>query len=280
MNSMTEPTAAPVLYEMHMHTPLCKHARGEPEDYAAVAERRGLKGIVVPCHNPTNDGWSPGVRMSEAEFDDYVAMVARAQGAWAGRVDVRLGIESDYVPGMEPWLEKLHTIARFHHVLGSVHPHLRDYRERYYDGDPEAFQRTYFEHLAMAAETGLFDTISHPDLVKNTEPAEWHVDRAMDFIGPCLDRIAATGTAMELNTSGLDSVVAEMSPSLSILEEMRQRRIPVVMGADAHDPPRVAANFEDALDALNSVGYTEVSLFLNRVRLDISIDLARDSLRS
>ena len=61
MNSMTEPTAAPVLYEMHMHTPLCKHARGEPEDYAAVAERRGLKGIVVTCHNPTNDGWSPGV---------------------------------------------------------------------------------------------------------------------------------------------------------------------------------------------------------------------------
>ena len=24
----------PMLYEMHMHTPLCKHARGEPEEYA------------------------------------------------------------------------------------------------------------------------------------------------------------------------------------------------------------------------------------------------------
>ena len=42
----------------------------------------------------------------------------------------------------------------------------------------------------------------------------------------------------------------------------------------------VAVNSEDALDALNSVGYTEVSLFLNGVSLDISIDLARDSLRS
>ena len=27
----------PMLYEMHMHTPLCKHARGEPEDYAEAA---------------------------------------------------------------------------------------------------------------------------------------------------------------------------------------------------------------------------------------------------
>ena len=50
---------------------------------------------------------------------------------------------------------------------------------------------------------------------------------------------------MELNTSGLDNVVAEMSPRLSKLEEMRQRRIPVVIGADAHDPHRVAVNFED-----------------------------------
>ena len=112
-----ETPAEPVLYEMHMHTTLCKHARGEPEDYAAAARRRGMKGIVVTCHNPTDDGWSPGVRMSVAELDDYVAMVERARAAWSGRVDVRLGIESDYVPGMEPWLEKLHDLAAFHHCL-------------------------------------------------------------------------------------------------------------------------------------------------------------------
>ena len=49
----------PVLYEMHMHTPLCKHAHGEPEDYAEVAKQRGLKGIVVTDHNPADDDWSP-----------------------------------------------------------------------------------------------------------------------------------------------------------------------------------------------------------------------------
>ena len=277
---MTERPAAPVLYEMHMHTPLCRHARGEPEDYAAVAQRRGLKGIVVTCHNPTNDGWSPEVRMSVAQFDDYVAMIERANRAWSGRIDVRLGIESDYAPGMEPWLEELHGMAEFHHVLGSVHPQLRDYMERYYDGDLEALRRTYFEHLAMAAETGLFDTIAHPDLIKNTEPSEWHVDRALDFIRPCLDRIAAAGTAMELNTSGLNKVFREMNPGLSILREMHQREIPVVIGADAHDPHRVAADFEDALDTLRAVGYACTSIFLNRRRLDIPLDEARSSLGS
>ena len=73
--------ADPILYEMHMHTPFCKHARGEPEDYAEVAQQRGLKGIVVTDHNPTDDGWSPGVRMSIAELDQYVDMVDRARAA-------------------------------------------------------------------------------------------------------------------------------------------------------------------------------------------------------
>ena len=120
----------PILYETHMHTPLCKHARGEPEEYAAVAEQRGLKGIIVTCHNPTNNGWSPQFRMSLDQFDEYVGLVVRARQAWAGRVDVRLGMESDFAPGMEPWLEKLHGMADFHYILGSVHPQMQVYQDR------------------------------------------------------------------------------------------------------------------------------------------------------
>ena len=261
----------PILYEQHMHTPLCKHARGEPGEYAAVAEQRGLKGIVVTCHNPDNDGWTPTVRMSVEDFDEYVALVERARTAWAGRVDVRLGMESDYVPGMEPWLEELHGMAEFHHVLGSVHCLLGDYKERFYLGGFDDFVATYYEHLALAAETGLFDTLGHPDLVKIDAPEEWSFERFAEVICRNLDRIAAAGTAMELNTSGLNKVFPEMNPGREILAAMLQRGIPVVIGADAHDPHRVAANFEDALQTLSEVGYTHVSNFLNRKRRDLLI---------
>jgi len=269
-----------MLYEMHMHTPMCNHARGEPEEYAAAAQARNLTGIVVTCHNPTNDGWSSSTRMGVGEFDDYVALVDAARQAWAGRVDVRLGLESDYVPGQEAWLEQLHGMAELHHVLGSVHPHLPQYKERYFQGDPIAFQRTYFEHLALAAETGLFDTLSHPDLVKVVYPAEWDVARVLDTICLSLDRIAATGTAMELNTSGLLQPVPEIYPGSHMLQEMQRRGIPVVIGADAHDPHRVAADFEAGLDQLHAVGYTHVSNFLDRQRRDIPIDVARASLHA
>jgi histidinol-phosphatase (PHP family) len=217
--------------------------------------------------------------MSMADFDKYATMVDRARRAWAGRVDVRLGMESDYAPGMEAWVEKLHQMAEFHYILGSVHPDIREYKQLYYKGDAVAFQRLYFEHLALAAESGLYDALSHPDLVKNSDAAQWNLERVIDTVQQSLDRIATTGVAMELNTSGLHKAIKEWNPSRAILQEMQQRGIPVVVGADAHEPKRVAANYEDALDLLKEVGYTHVSLFLNRQRQDIDIDLARASLK-
>jgi len=270
--------STPILYESHMHTPLCKHAQGYPTEYAAVAEQRGLKGIIVTCHNPTNNGWSPWARMSIEQFDQYVTLVEETRQAWAGRVDVRLGMESDYVPGMEPWLEELHQKADFNYILGSVHPMINDYKARYLNGDIVAFQRTYFEHLAVAAETGLFDSLAHPDLVKIVEPSAWDVERVMDSIRPALDRIAATGIAMELNTSGVNKPYPEMNPGREILREMVQRDITVVLGADAHTPNRVAADYEKAMDILADVGYTQINFFLNRRRQTIDIQAARASL--
>jgi histidinol-phosphatase (PHP family) len=268
-----------LLYEMHMHTPLCHHAVGEPGDYAAAAEQRGLAGIVVTCHSPGPDGWSPHVRMADSDWADYVALVDEARDEWAGRVDVRLGLESDYAPGHESWLEALHARAPLHHVLGSVHCQLPDWLERYGRGDDLAVQRTYFEHLALAAESGLFDTLAHPDLVKNSFPGSWQIDAVADTIQASLDRIAAAGTAMELNTSGLQKMIPEMNPSPTMLGWMRERDIPVVLGADAHTPRRVAGDFEAGLDLLDAAGYTHVSNVLDRQRRDFPIAAARASLR-
>ena len=262
-----------------MHTPLCKHATGMPEEYAKVAYRRGLKGIIVTCHNPMKNGWSSNVRMNLNQLDEYVTIVEYARKTWSDKIDVRLGLESDYVPDIEPWLEELHQIAEFHHILGSVHPHLQYYKDLYFNGDILAFQRGYFEHLAMAAETKLFDTLSHPDLVKSVDPLEWNIGRISEDICNCLDRVAAAGVAMELNTSGLHKSVPEMNPGRFMLEEMHKRNIPVVVGADAHHPFRVADDFEEALDMLSDIGYTKVSIFLNRERYDLDINSVRSSLR-
>jgi len=266
------------MYETHMHTPLCKHAKGEPEEYAAVALERGLKGIIVTCHNAMPNNFGASVRMMQEQFEEYLALVARAATAMNGRVDVRLGLECDYFPGYEKWLESQVVSAPFNYILGSVHPQQKEYKQAYWRNDPVAFFRQYFEHLALAAETKLFDSISHPDLVKNIVPSKWDAALIIDDIRRALDRIAAAGCAMELNTSGLNKDVPEMNPGMAILREMKARDIPVVIGADAHVPQRVGDRFKEALGLLEEAGYSKVSFFLDRKRQDLNIEDALVSL--
>ncbi len=253
-----------MVYESHMHTPLCRHARGEVVEYAAAAESRGLAGIIVTDHNPLPGGLAQGSRMYGEQLEAYLAMVEGARQAWRGRVDVRLGLECDYLPELEGFLAEQAGSAGFDFVLGSVHPHLDYYRERYWRGDAVAFQRQYFEHLAQAAETGLFDSLAHPDLVRATTGDQWRIERVMDDICRALDRIAAAGTAMELNTSGWRESFDEMKPGPAMLREMALRGIDVTLGSDAHDPGRVGHGWEAALDLLEEVGYEGITVFLER----------------
>ena len=266
--------SAPLLYESHCHTPLCKHAHGEPVEYAAAALARGLKGIIFTCHCPLPDHISHAVRMAPEQYEHYIELVAAAREKFAGRVDVRLGLESDYYPGVEPWLEKLHARVPLHHVLGSVHPQVPDYRQRFFHGNWFEYQQTYFDHLARSAATGLYDTLAHPDLIKNESPAEWQFERIRPFIERALDRIAATGVALELNTSGANKAIREINPSPTILGLMHARGIPVVLGSDAHRPARVADGYAKALHTLQQVGYTEISFFLDRRRQTVPIPAA------
>ncbi|MDR2463601.1 MAG: histidinol-phosphatase [Verrucomicrobiales bacterium] len=269
----------PLLYETHMHTPLCRHADGQPGEYAAVAQRRGLKGVIVTCHSPMPDNFSAHVRMRPEQFDEYLQLIADARREWRGRVEVLPGMESDYFPGMEGWLEKLHQRAPFHYILGSVHPQIKEYTARYFHGGWHEFHKGYYNQLALAAETGLFDCLSHPDIVKNQGSEFWNLDALMPHICRALDRIADTGVAMELNTSGLLKTVPEMNPAPAIIRAIRERGIPMTVGADAHEPSRVADHYEEALTLLQDCGFVNVSVFLDRRRRDIPITDALASLR-
>lgn len=267
----------PLLYESHCHTPLCRHSVGEPEAYAQCALERNFAGINITCHGPTPREW--GHCMKSYEWPEYLAICARARDEYAGRIDVKTGIECDFLPSLASYWRDFLASNELSHVLGSVHPQVDEYRRMYWNGDAFDYQKKYFDLLAQAAETGLFDTLSHPDLVKNSVADDWNIERVMPIVERALDRIAATKVAMELNTSGLNKKIREMNPAPAILRAMNARGVRVVIGADAHVPERVGADFEDALDVLKSCGYDEISFFVDRKRRDVSIDAAKLSLK-
>jgi histidinol-phosphatase (PHP family) len=218
------------------------------------------------------DGFWPTVRMAESEFDLYVDLVNRARDKYKGKFDVWLGLESEYFPGYERYVEELHQKADFHFILGSVHWQAKEYLTKFESGTIENFRRTYFDQLAASAESGLYDCLAHPDLVKNYNPDSWCFAIVKNHVARCLDRIAATGVAMELNTSGINKSYAEMNPGNEMLEMMAQRGIPVVIGSDAHRAVRVGDGFLKALENLKVSGYEEVNYFEWRKRKSLKID--------
>jgi histidinol-phosphatase (PHP family) len=271
--------AGAIYYDSHMHTPLCKHAWGEPEEYAEQGVRSGLKGITFTCHAPMPNGFWPIVRMSESEFDMYLQLVERTKAAFENQLDVGLGIESEYFPGCEEAVTALHQRADFDYVLGGLHWQAKEYLGKYETGTIEGFRRTYFDHLAESAESGLYDCLAHPDLVKNYHPDSWCFAILKPSIADALDRIAKTGIAMELNTSGLNKSYSEMNPGLEMLGMMAERGIPVVIGSDAHRPHRVGEHFPTALIQLQDAGYTKVNYFKKRERIELPISKVLASIK-
>jgi histidinol-phosphatase (PHP family) len=276
------PMPQPAVYETHMHTPLCNHAEGEPVEYGQAAVQRGMRGITVTCHNPMPPSYGNTGRMTEEQVPIYLDMIERTRRDLAGQLEVRPGLECDFFPGYEDYVAKQVAALPLSYVIGSVHPFLAIWRRRFAGGTPLQTQGNYFDQIAAAAESKLFDCISHPDLIKNMTADDWDAGspQLLEALRSCLDRVAATGVAMELNTSGLHKVVKEMNPNPAMLRLMRERNVPVVVGADAHVPQRVGANFEAAYAALEAAGYTHVRHFIDRKPHDLAIAEARASLLS
>jgi histidinol-phosphatase (PHP family) len=256
--------------DYHMHTPLCRHATGEPTEYAACARARGLTEIGFSDHSPMPrddfDDW----RMSLSQLDAYVESVRHAQRDHPG-LAIKLALEVDYLPGQEGWVGELAGRHPWDYLIGSVHyvndtwdvdnpKKIAEWREH----DPVEVWTWYFERLTQAADSGLFDILGHADLPKKfgaAFPADGE---------PMIELLLAAArrrqVALELNTAGLRKDCREIYPSRRILELAWRDSVPITFGSDAHAPGEVGMDFDQAVALARSVGYTHACRFSRRQR--------------
>ncbi len=256
--------------DYHMHTPLCRHAVGEPTELAAQAVKSGLKEIGFSDHAPMPrddfDDW----RMKAADLAGYVARVEQARRDHPNLV-IKLAIEVDYLPGCEDWIRDLAARHPWDYLIGSVHyiseswaidnpATLSEWQKR----DPMEVWTAYFERLTMAADSGLFNIIGHADLCKKFSIYP-KADCTRLFQG-FLHAARRSGAAIELNTAGLRKDCREIYPSPRIVHLAAQVGVPITFGSDAHAPGEVGLNFAEAVQLARSAGYTRYSQFTQRER--------------
>jgi histidinol-phosphatase (PHP family) len=254
----------------HTHTPLCRHATGEPEQYIDAALAAGLTEYGVSDHAPQIpepfDDW----RMLESEMPLYFDWIERARKHAAGRIPVRAGLECDWLAGCEPWIETLASRHDWDYLIGSIH-YLGDWDfdnpkwlGRWAESDVEAVWTHYWSSYTRMAESGLFDILGHPDLVKkfsHRPPGD-----LTRFYEPVIDAIAASGCVIEVNTAGWHKPCAEAYPSAAFLEIACSAGVPLVISTDAHAPEEVGRDFQRAVAFAKAAGYRETQLFEKRSR--------------
>ncbi|NCC53026.1 MAG: histidinol-phosphatase HisJ family protein, partial [Spartobacteria bacterium] len=179
------------------------------------------------------------------------------------------GIEADYYPGCETYLRRWLYEQPFDIVLGSVH-YLDFWAMESYDTNPlwyadeaEVIWRTYYKLIGELADSRMYDVVTHIDLPKKfgRRPSD-HIIR--ETVCPALDRIAAAGMGIEINTSGLHHPINETYPSEQILRWAFEREIPITFASDAHQPEHIASDFPAALALAKRIGYTHSLRLKNR----------------
>ncbi len=242
------------------------------ERYRTMAEEHGVAELGVAEHvyrfSAALDVWQHPFwrRYATDDLDAYCAFVRE-------ETDLRLGIEADFVAGREDRLANLLEAREWDYVVGSVH-FLRDRSIDTEDysvwGTGESAERVwrrYFETLAEAARTGLFDIMSHPDLVKvwgsDAPRPEGDLRR---YYEPAVEAFAEAGVAVEVSTAGLRKPVGEIYPAPAFLEMVADAGCPIALSSDAHTPEQLAYRYEDALEALERAGIRELAVFERRER--------------
>ena len=189
------------------------------------------------------------------------------------QTDLRLGLEVDFVPGREDRIANLIERCELDYVIGSVHFigelavdfELYDIWER--ARSAEDVWRRYFELLAGAARSGLFDILAHPDLVKIWGRARPLPDGDLRrYYEPAIEAIAESGVAVEVSTAGLRKPVGEIYPAPAFLEFAIEAGAAIALSSDAHVPEQIGYGYEQALELLDSLGVRELATFERRTR--------------
>jgi histidinol-phosphatase (PHP family) len=270
-----------MLTDYHVHlrpdgddTPASRYfTAANAERYREVATERGVTelGVAEHVHRFTAalDVWQhPFWRESATDdLDAYVSFVRE-------ETDLKLGIEADFLAGREDRMANLLDAHEWDYVVGSVH-FIGDFAVDFDDEtdiwkhelSAERVWARYFEALAESARCGLFDIISHPDLVKIWGRGRPVPEKDLRFFyEPAVEAMLDGGVAMELSTAGLRKPVGELYPARAYLEMAVDAGIPIALSSDAHTPEHLAYGYEQAVEELQAVGLQEIAVFERRQR--------------
>ncbi|USK32930.1 histidinol-phosphatase [Bacillus sp. F19] len=266
-------------FDYHTHHERCGHAECSIRDYVEAALEKKLDIIGISDHSPylysEEDHLYPNIAMAKSHFPEYVKEVLSLKKEYEGKIEVLLGVESDFFPEHIHMYKQYFEKYPFDYVIGSVHhvEGLNIFKKDRWEGlteqEKQKTKDNYYTLIQKSAHSGVFQILGHIDAMKGYYPEfsaiqTEAVDRTLTIISEC-------DVAIEINTSGKNKFCGGWYPSDEILERALYHGVKVTFGSDAHTPARVGDEFEEVQSVLKEIGFKEWAIFRQRKRFMTSL---------
>jgi histidinol-phosphatase (PHP family) len=263
----------------HSHSHYCD-GKAAPREHLEMAVARGFHAFGCSSHAPLPFKNSWGIPMDK--LPAYAQEIRQLREEFAGRLQVFLGLEVDYIPGIigpsSPWIKE----AELEYSVGSVH--VVDALENGYPWEIDATRQIFLQgldeiwgnNIAAAGERYYAlirqmvaedcpTIIGHIDKFKMhletddrfSEQADWY----QEAVSNTLETIAAAGVMVEVNTRGIyKKKVQTTYPSPWMLEKIHRMGIPICLNSDSHAPREIDGEFTETAELLQHIGFRELMI--------------------
>lgn len=266
------------LTNLHTHTVYCD-GKFSVEDMILAAVKMKFQSIGISTHGPTPfiSDWNIQIDKVEKYIEEVILLKER----YKDKIEVFLGMELDYIPGIGFDEISKSLMKRLDYYIGSIHylgyfkngiMWTVDYNiEELLQGINESFNgnarlavETYYKYIEEMAETYQPPIIGHLDLFKKNnknnvlfdEKESWYVKA----VANCLDAIKNTSCSIEINTGGIArGYTIEQYPSTFILEMIKERNIPVIINSDAHTIDGIDCKFNEMYKLVHDLGFENLT---------------------
>lgn len=267
------------LSDQHIHSEFSPDSKVSVGTICEASLARGMSVIAITDHCECDSYW---------RFDYDHTTVASAQAAKAaadqyrGRLEVLAGIELGQAFQEKEVACKVLSRAPYDFVLGSMHNTgtFEDFSKIDLATCGESLEdllAMYYEEMVQLVRWDQIDSLAHLTYPLRYLEGGLHMEIDMTPYLPILDEVyralIETGTALEINTSGLRQAYGKCMPDLGYLKRYRELGGELItIGSDAHFPQDVSAGIIDGHALAKAAGFTHITYFKGRSPRYIKLD--------
>ena len=238
----------------HTHPNIMKIPQ-QAEDFVSAAVAAGMDELVMSDHMPFSVTGDEHDRIPAGAVGDYCRAVSECAAKYSESIRILCGIEIDYRQECEYEIREVLSSGSFDVVLGSSHLNIRGFGIPFGSISKDDFAEMVFENYLAAAESGMFDVLTHLDVFRRTaadtahypmsEP-DFDLRRHESVLRHIFREMERRNIALEISAAPLYQKFDDLGqyPSDNILRIASDYELRRVYGSDAHSAAYVGFAYD------------------------------------